>query len=245
MSLGAYYQCYKNPASFIRAIKSFKKYYPASSIVVINDGGYNYKEFCINNNIHYTYIEKDTESTVGLVFNTYSQCINFLKNLWNSFELINEDYILLLEDDVRVLKKHTYDFKYSINGCNYNESLPSCAIEILKNKGYKGPFFYGGCGGTVINKNFFKSISFNKVEDLLKSISSYKEMYASDLLLSFIALYYDGSIGQYEEFAEIWYADIYERYTKLNIAFLHQYKNDYNVYPSEEELYELKNYKSI
>lgn len=246
MSLGAYYQCHKNPVSFIRAIKSFKQYYPSNNLVVVNDGGYNYKEFCMNNEIHYNYIKKDTSSTIGLMFKSYDQCIHFLKNLWQSFDTIKEDYILLLEDDVRVLKHHTMPFLYSINGCNYNESLPECAIQLLKNKGYNGPFYYGGCGGTVLDKNFFKAIPFNKVEELLDQISHFIEMYASDLLISLIALYYGGTIGQYDEFAETWYKDINERYQTSKIAFLHQYKKDYEiygVYPTYEELLELKDYK--
>jgi hypothetical protein len=182
------------------------------------------------------------------MFNSYEECVKFLRNLWNSFDLIKEDYIILLEDDVRIFKTHTAQFKYSINGCNKNENLPECAINILKESGYNGPFYYGGCGGTVLYKNFFKSISFIQVEELLSKIINFKEIYASDMLLSLIALYYGGTIGQFDEFAEVWYPDINERYNKQQIAFLHQYKNDYeryNVFPNKNELNELKNYLSV
>jgi len=244
-TLGAYYQCHKNAASFIRTIKSFQKYYSTSTIVVTNDGGYNYEKFCLDNNIYYTYISKKSPATPGLMFDSYNQSITFLKNLWNSFKIIKEDYIILLEDDVRILKKHMMPFNYSINGCNMNEKLPKCCVDCLLKNGYTGPLYYGGCGGTVLDKNFFKAISIESVELLLEQFSKNTEMFASDILLSFIALYYGGSIGQFSEFAETWYIDIRERYESNMIAFLHQYKNDYeryNVYPNKDELLELKNY---
>lgn len=244
-SLGAFYQCYKNPASFIRAIKSFQNYYPTNDIVVVSDGGHNYQEFCDDNNIHYVYKTKEDAETIGLMFNSYHQCLNFLRNLWYSFDHIKEDYILLIEDDVRVLKQHTSKFNYSINGCNQNEYLPLYAQTILRNVGYKGEFYYGACGGTILHKQFFKSISFERVEALLQEIKDHKELFASDLLISFIALYFGGNIGPYNEFAEMWYANINDLFKNNNIAFLHQYKNDYDkfgVYPSNAELTELKTF---
>jgi hypothetical protein len=67
-------------------------------------------------------------------------------------------------------------------------------------------------------------------------------MFASDLLLSFITLYFGGTIGQYDEFAETWFSDIHIRKNNNSIAFLHQYKMDYEkygVFPTEEEKKEL------
>ena len=244
-TLGAYYQCHKNAASFIRTIKSFKKYYPQSDLVVVNDGGYNYKEFCQDNNIHYCYINKTDTKQNALLFNNYDSCIKFLENLFNSFKYIKESHILLLEDDVRVLRKHNIDFKYSVNGCNKNTKLWGIIEYILKNKGYNGPIYYGACGGCVIDKKFFESIDFNEIKTLIYSIKEHVDLFASDILISFIALYFGGSIDEYGEFAETWYNDINTRLKENKIAFLHQYKNDYEkngVFPNDEEIIELKNY---
>ena len=246
-TLGAYYQCHKNAASFVRTVQSFKKYYPENTLYVTNDGGYNYDEFCKENGILYRYIEKISTKNSALLFTSYESCLFFLKNLFDSFSSIHETHILLLEDDVRVLKRHTKPFLYSINGCNKNEFLPPYAINVLKQKGYQGHFFYGACGGCVIDKAFFQSIDFKEIEHLIYDMRNETQMFASDILLSFIAYYFGGTIEQYDEFAEEWYPDKEKRIANQSVAFLHQYKNDYEkngVFPNEEELKLLKNYNN-
>jgi hypothetical protein len=244
-TLGAYYQCHKNAASFVRTILSFKKYYADNTVVVVNDGGYNYSEFCKDNGIKYRYLEKMSTISDALLFNSYESCLFFLKNLFDSFSFIKETHVLLLEDDVRVLKTHTKSFLHSINGCNKNTCLPSYAVNVLINKGYTGPFFYGGCGGCVLNKSFFQSIDFKEIERLIYEMRDETQMFASDILISFIAYYFGGTIEQYDEFAEEWYHDKQQRINNHSVAFLHQYKSDYErfgVFPNEEELKLLKNY---
>jgi hypothetical protein len=244
-SLGAYYQCHKNAASFVRTIKSFKKYYPESDIVVVNDGGYNYEEFCRDNCIYYSYINKTNTTKDSLIFNNYESSIVFLENLYNSFKYIKETHILLLEDDVRVLKKHTLPFSHTINGCNKNEKLTGGIEQLLRQRGYNGPLHYGACGGCVLDKRFFESIDFNEIKRLIYIIKDYMNTFASDILLSAIALYFGGSIDDYDEFAEVWFKDIDSRLTNNHVAFLHQVKNDYEkngVFPTDEELIELKSY---
>lgn len=241
-TLGAYYQCHKNAASFIRVVKSFKRYYPESDMVIINDGGYDYETFCHVNRIYYNYIEKIDTHSNALLFNSADSCIQFLKNLFMHLEKIKETHVLLLEDDVRVLKTHSTPFLHSISGCNKHAILPEYAIECLKKRGVQGPYFYGGCGGCVLDKRFFQSIDFKEIEQLIYEIRHEKRMFASDLLLSFITLYFGGTIEQYDGFAETWYSDIDERLQKDSVAFLHQYKSEYEkngVFPTEEETKEL------
>jgi hypothetical protein len=193
-SLGAYYQCHKNAASFIRTIKSFKQFYPDSNIVVTNDGGYDYEEFCEDNSIRYSYFDKSDTIKDATIFGSYDACLFFLENLFNSFKYIKETHILLLEDDVRVLKRHTLPFCHSINGCNKNEQLNVVIQRILHKNGYTGPLYYGACGGCVIDKRFYESIEFEKIRTLIYEIKDYPDLFASDILLSFIALYFGGTI---------------------------------------------------
>jgi len=48
--------------------------------------------------------------------------------------------------------------------------------------------------------------------------------FASDILLSTIALYFGGSIDDYDEFAEVWFKNVDSRLTNNRVAFLHQVK---------------------
>jgi len=244
-TLGAYFQCHKNAASFARTIKSFRQHYSTGDIVVVNDGGYNYQPFCAKYNVHYTYKPKMATLRNALIFSSYDNCVGFLKNLYESLVHIKDTHIVLLEDDVRIVRPHTRPFDFTISGCNKNEFLHVSMQTILKNKGYTGEFFYGACGGCVLDRAFLQAIPFADIEALIYQIKDYPQAFASDMLLSFIVLYFGGTIGQHEEFAEVWYKDIYERMSTNRVAFLHQYKNDYEtrgVFPNDEELAELEDY---
>jgi hypothetical protein len=168
--------------------------------------------------------------------------------MFRELKTINATHVILLEDDVRILRQHTIPFLYSINGCNQNEFLDPVAVNILKKKGYNGPFYYGGSGGCVIDKVFFESIDFNEIEKLFIEIKDCPSLFASDKLISFITLYFGGTIGKYDEFAETWYSDINFRIHNNSVSFLHQYKNDYEkngVFPNDDEIIELGDYITI
>lgn len=240
-TISAYYQCHKNPASFIRCVKSFLSAYPGSKMVVTNDGGHDYAKFCENNGIRYTYTAKTDTLNDALIF-AHPTCMLFLENLWKSLPCMDSTHVLLLEDDVRVVRKHTAEFNYTINGCNRNAILRNWAVWLLKEKGVNGPYFYGACGGCVIDRQFLQNIPFDQIVALMDRVKAMNITFASDEVLSFIVLYFGGSIGQYDEFAEMWYKDIGNRLQKNTVAFLHQFKKDYEkngVFPTEAESAEL------
>lgn len=226
-TLGAYYQCHKNPTSFLRCIKSFKRYYPDSSIVVTNDGGYDYSEFCSKNNIQYTYCTKAPNIRNATTFDTKSSILIFINKIWSSLHLIKETHFIILEDDVRILKHHTQPFKYTLNGCNTGEFLPECMQTILKNNGYTGKFFFGGCGGTIFSKSFLEDIPFTHIITLVDSLPDIFQI-GSDMVLTFIVLYFGGRVGSHPEFGEMWYPNIQDLLKKNLLFSVHQYKTDYD-----------------
>lgn len=249
-TLGGYFQCYKNPTSFLRAIQSFRTVYPNSTIVVNNDGGHDYSIFCKNNSIPYTYYPKEVihrpVSSTGsvLTFSVLTPIYNFIHRMWLSFPQYKETHLILLEDDVRILRHHTAPFKFTINGLNTRTLLREPLIHILENKGYNGTFHYGGCGGCVFDKTFLEQIPFADVDVLLKSLPPLTS-YNADELLTCIALYFGGSIGTYPEFIETWYPNSKQLCDEGKIAFLHQYKNDYTTPPNAEEGLLLGNYMNL
>lgn len=228
-TLAAFYQCHKQPRSFLLCLESFRKFYPDSSIYVVNDGGYDYSHYCRRIGADYSYVTRVSSNDL-LVFSSKATALTYLKRLWDSFSTFSESHVILLEDDVRVLRHHTLPFGHSINGCNHNVHLPVAMVEKLRQRGYGGPLFYGACGGCVLDKEFFASIPFAEVERLLDE-TPLQEFY-SDQLTSFIALYFGGTIGDYNEFYETFYADAIARLVADEVAFLHQYKYDYNVEPT-------------
>ena len=240
-TLGAYYQCHKNPTSFLRTIKSFQTHYPENYIHVINDGGYDYSEFCMTRGIKYTYFEKSNNSRGAHCFSNRRSAIEFLLKLWNFINFIPATHFILLEDDVRVLRHHTVPFYYSINGCNFNEFLPPSMQKILTENGYSGKFFYGAYGGTVLFTSFFKGIEFPSIIQLLNKLPDVFECdYGSDMLLSCITLYFGGTIGDHPEIAETWYKNINTLINENKVSFLHQFKSDYDSYGEKMSPYEKK-----
>jgi len=223
--IGAYYQSYKNQKSFENTILSFRKWYPAASLIVNSDGGDDFSEFCSQHGATFTMKQK-LKTGRNLVFDSIGAILEFVKRIWDSLHSIHEPYFILLEDDVRILRRHTKPFQYTLNGCNPNEFLPVQMQGILRERGYTGSFQYGACGGTVLHTDFLKKISFEAVEEALYELP--KAVYGSDQVLSYLVLYFGVTIGPYEEFAEMWYADIQLRIDGDIVAFLHQYKKEYD-----------------
>ena len=228
-SLGAYYQCYKNPVSFLRTMESFQKDYPKSTIVVSNDGGDDYADYCnlMQNTVYYTYYPKTHPASEKLSYLTLEPLLIYMRRLWESFPKFKESHIILLEDDVRIIRRHTAQFKHTINGMNPAWELPEPMKQMLRDKGYRGHFYLGGCGGCVLDKEFYQRIPFTEVESLLRRVPTLS-LYATDICFVFIALYYGGSINHYSEFAETFYPNIKSLLIENKVAFLHQFKQDYN-----------------
>lgn len=228
-TLGAFYQCHKQPRSFLGAVSSFREFYPDSTLYVVNDGGYDYEQYCRSVGAIYSYVPK--VSSLGiLAFTSQDTALAYLKRLWDSFAHIPESHVVLLEDDVRVVRRHRVPFTHSVNGCNHNVRLPDVMVEALRRRGYTGPLFYGACGGCVLDREFFAAIPFADVEAVIAE-TPMPEFY-SDQLTSFLALYFGGTIGDYDDFYETFYPDVVPRLVDDRIAFLHQYKYDYNVEPT-------------
>jgi len=226
-TVAGFYQCHKQPKSFYLATQSFLKHYSSSTCIVVNDGGLDYSQYCANQNIDYSYWAKQNTSNNALYFNTKESVILFFKRFYDSLKRIKESHVILLEDDVRIIRKHRNPFRFTINGCNINgRSLHTSMIEKLKATGYAGPYHYGGCGGCVLDVQFFLNIPFTTIERFIYELNI--PTYASDMVMSYIVLMCGGTIGKYDEFAETWYTDFNNLLKEDKIAFLHQYKYDYN-----------------
>lgn len=241
-TLAAFYQCHKQPRSFLECVESFRRFYPESTVHIVNDGGYDYSYYCARIGAEYSYVPKETRllGPTG-AFSSLEAAERYLTRLWNFISTTKETHFVLLEDDVRVIRHHRLPFVYSINGCNESVRLPDIMVEKLTQNGYAGPFHYGGCGGCVFDRQFFADIPFADVQSLLAETPLSE--FHTDQLFTFFALYFGGSIGHYDEFYETFYGDIIERLVTDRVAFLHQYKFDYGREPSEEQRALLGSYR--
>ena len=236
MSIGAYYQCYKRRPALRFVLESYRAIYPGSSIVLVADGGLDFTSEATEFNCHYFYEDK-LDVAGNLVFNNVESTATYVRRLAKYIHSIDEEFFILLEDDVLVLKEVSIkDLKFDINGCNKNEFLSPGAAMMLRRYNAKlldwPQVYYGACGGCVLRTSFFKEI----LEDddrLMYDIKEYclvsdQQLWASDGILSYMCWKHGGSIGEYRGFCETWYPDVAARLESNDVEVLHQYKEFYH-----------------
>jgi hypothetical protein len=224
--LAAYYQCYKQPKAFAAVLEAFHNHHPTAPMTILSDNGNDYS--AIAKHYGYTYIHSTTRAAQdnGLIFHNSATMLEFIKRFVTQVQKMDADWVLLLEDDVLVLKPiDTTTLHYTLNGINPNEYLPDALAHYL---GIEGKQCYGGCGGSIISVPFIKRLVLEEVLEECERLCTVLEgKGASDILLTAIVLRYGGTLGPYEGFAETWYPDIKERLAKQQVSVLHQYKNLY------------------
>ena len=235
--IGAFYQCYKNKKAVDYVLSKYTENYPNSDVVLISDGGDDYKDIAEKYNCKYFFEENlNTGSQRALVFNNVESIIKYIDRISKYINLINAKYFLNLEDDVIVFKKTDHnELIYDINGCNFNEFLSPKLEKILKNYNSNlislNKIYFGGCGGCFFNIDFFKQITKDKqklkidIEEFFYN-SAYGEP-AADRVFSFLCYKNQGTIGQYKGFCETWHPDYETRKLNNSIEVLHQYKELY------------------
>jgi hypothetical protein len=239
-SIGAFYQCYKQPKAFLHTLQSFRKVYPESTVVIMSDGGFNYRKEAEHFGCIYRSLEHQETIAPGLIFDSGERIVEWMRRLAESARLIAEDYIMLLENDVWVMKPATR-LNYDLNGINKKTKIGPELTNFLKTRNTHIPpttrnYYYGGCGGTIVKKSFILNHlgDLEKIRLAVREIHSFSEgihiaRYASDYYLSNAILYYGGAIGPYAGFCETFYLSYWLRKRVLgNIETLHQYKELYD-----------------
>jgi hypothetical protein len=228
--IAAYYQAYKKPQCVSFVLKNFRKHYPNSTVILISDGGDNFQTLADSYNCVYFYennLSPDNLISMGLsgnYFKHYSILISFVNRIKKALSLIDEKYFMILEDDVYVLKQtNILKLTHDMNGSNPQESLPSSVCNFL-NKQF--PIPYSGCGGCILNTQFFKTIltDENITNGIIEYCNTTNERWASDSILSYLCIRHGGTIGDWDGFGEYWEPNIKEELNNNTIEVLHQYK---------------------
>lgn len=224
--IGAFFQCHKNYKATEFALKVFRSAYPTSTIILLSDNGYDYSKFVDEYNVIYfhetsscppSFDAKDTEK--------HKLCIQ----RWQHYlPLIKEDYFMILEDDVLVLKPYDEPFLGTING--------NC-INVLSSEIFKkipdSPFlpetnvFYSGHGGSVYHKTQFLHAISNPLRNEFLFTNWYQlglgPVICFDIFCSLVVLLDGGTIHHLKTHKE--------KYTNTNSLFeahvIHQFKDLY------------------
>jgi len=237
MSLGGLGYFYNRYQATEKIIENYRKFYPTETLTFINDNGLTELE-TIASKYNAIYMPFAENLTTGNNCDDIYVMIKWIDRFFQAVEYIKEDYFIILEDDVCILKQPILNLQYDMNGVNPTALLPEKITSYIKKYNSfvttsKAP--YSGYGGCILKTAFFKNIAKENWKEELKTYAeitkrnSTKEQswYFNDTCLSFLCLRYGGTIGQNEEWAELltpysYELDAHIRNNKTSI--LHRYR---------------------
>ena len=246
--VGAYFPCFNQLTAANEILHAYRRFYPDGTVVMVNDAGdVRHKALGTQYRCQYFYEEDNLGYPGGCAH--YAQIIRWVQRFLHYIPMISDEWFVLLEDDVLIMGAvNESTLQYDINGINPANILPWHAG--IHARGYhldKSKFIYGAMGGAIFRTAFFKQMALQM--DVVAAITAFGEAcpqsltgqnwYYSDVVLSYLAYFYNGTLGQYPGFAELWFRDLGQRLQENRVATLNQYKHLYN-YPVHPHLTELK-----
>lgn len=182
-------------------------------LLIFNDGGLLdlsvvAKEF---NATQYFYLDKSSSKLKGLHFGTPTRALQFVRRVVSVAEISGADWVILLEDDVRVWRRISVDqLQFVLNGDNIHESLerqgglvPS--IDRLRGCPVRDTH-YGGAGGAILSGEYLRSLGACGSDVVLGWLTSLYEgsnSLASDQILSSLVLLSGYRVGTWPGYKEL------------------------------------------
>lgn len=220
-------------------LKNFRHFYPTNSLVMINDAGKD-ELYDISRLVNAYYHPYSKNLTTGNNVDDIQIMIEWCERFFKAIQEIQEDYCILLEDDVLILRE--IDVKRisgQIFGYNPNTRLPEKVTEYLKKMNpliQDSRVHYGGYGGCILETKFFKYISsLNWKEELMiyaelskRCSKTEQSWYFNDCCLSFLCWRYGGEIVQNPAWGDLSVQGTYKHYQQGQFDIIHQYREHYN-----------------
>jgi hypothetical protein len=225
-SLAAYIYVYKNPVATFQALTYFRRSYPNAPILMLGLNGYNFSLMSMHFNASYVHFDSDVYQKLNKDLKIYS---NFLIWIFDFFE--NEEFVMYLEDDVRVIYNVSFQsYKGVLNGCCANKIGP-----LVQNFQELKDYLYTGHGGSVFNRIQFLQLFNNRtaVDEVSSAIEENIVATGGDFKISTLILAVGGNIhclSSHQEYVDGGFSPLslsqIERYYK-SVAVVHQWKRDY------------------
>jgi hypothetical protein len=241
-TIGAFYQCFKQPKALINVLRCFRKVYPDSTVVLVSNNGDNMENIAKFFNCNYVH-SLESNSKHSVYFEDGEGVKLYVKRIYEAAQKIKEDYILLLADDVHVWKPIT-NLKYDLNGGEgyWRGRLKRKLANLFrKNKitysKYDDMRAYGD--GFIMRKKFILD-HFNDIDAPLKEFmpsikAKYGGLLPSDVCINTLTVYFGGSVGPYCGWYEKTRLFYWPRKLLGTIQVSHQEKFFYNKPLDKEE----------
>lgn len=140
MQIGFYINVFKNARATRECLKSVRKFYPTAPIYLNNDGGVDYSSIAKEFNAGYYYNDTSLGYPVQPYGFTKDKAIEWLNRFYRGMVYLNNqfcDYVLMLEDDVIVVKPITVNPEWKMAGQpvlfeGQVPPIPKALIEIIE-----------------------------------------------------------------------------------------------------------------
>jgi hypothetical protein len=235
-------------------LSSFRHFYPTEEILIVSNNGYDYTEMAKYFNAKYYFenenlfnrmqLRKQDFDEAGIIYNQDTLTEKFktvwLDNLIIKFEymcnMLSGDYIIYLEDDVKINGQITTYFQYDLNGFCPNKIGSWKQLEMLNTLSVKyknlnlNYMRFSGHGGSIYKRDFLKKTIENKelIEDMRENFYKYHIEHGlilsdvcQDYFISFILFLNGGTIGPLNGHGD-------DYYDNSRLTIQHQYKKYYN-----------------
>lgn len=241
ISIGAYYQCYKQPKAFINCLKSYRRVYPKNTLVIVNDAGDDLSKAAKYFNVDFWSVnpERSGNGTTNCLTDR-DLCNLYIFNFLHAAQKIKQSYFVYLEDDIAIVRTlklpPTYMDYDMIGNTNNSAKFNDATMNLLKDKTTNR--YYGGCGGSLFKTSFWANLN----EDLvMKQIDKFKEVnqeFHSDIVLSYICLMNNGTIACGQDLYPTEFAEKPVSFgSDYCPSILHMYKDLYNQPLTEHETF--------
>lgn len=231
MEIGAYFQCYKQPKATFNSLASFRIAYPNGTVVLVSDNGLNYSNMAKQLNCLYFHETKNTDKNWWI---TNKQIIfDHFERMCKYVSLIKEDYFMILEDDVFIVRRILEPFAGDLNGNRYNPIEVKFLRLFEKFKDQEKPIPYTGHGGSVWKKESFLKFFGNRnlLEEVLNKWELLCGKVSEDIFMSTICLLSGGTLHHLTTHKD----KLTNRVNSLNdVSVLHQCKDLYEKTPFNE-----------
>ncbi len=233
--IGAYYQCYKQPHAFINACFHFRQVYSDTTLVVVSDAGEDFERVSLDVFGAKSYTTNPVRNGNGntTFIDSLEKIILFLENFIQGAKQMEEEYFILLEDDIfqqRAVCLEMSKLRYFDLIGNNNITASFNTETAAKMRAYTTSSYYGGCGGSLFRTKFWAGLNVSKIREQVQwfgNLNNHK--FHSDMVLSAICLLNLGKIGCGQQLFPTEFAERPPSFGSTTYpAILHMYKELYN-----------------
>jgi hypothetical protein len=225
MEIGAYCQTYKQPVALDHSLRCFRNAYPKTTVVLVSDNGCNYSDMATKYNC--TYFHETMNTRMGWFPHEREKYLEFLNRMRKYIPLIKEEYFMLLEEDVHVLRPITEPLLGTVNANGYNKIGHNVLKDIKGLEDRTDGLTYIVQGGSIWHKESFLKI-INNIElcDYVHDafVASQMGHCVFDFFISAMCALMGGTFHKLECHKELWTDNLR---SLDSVAILNQVKHFY------------------